>query len=32
LQLDGTNYNESDSVAIGHEPIATRLLIATRRE
>jgi hypothetical protein len=32
LQLDGTNYNESDSTAIGHEPIATWLLIATRRE
>jgi hypothetical protein len=32
LQLDGTNCNESDSAAIGHKPIATRLLIATRRE
>jgi hypothetical protein len=32
LQLDGTNYNESDSVATGHEPIATGLLVATRRE
>jgi hypothetical protein len=21
LQLDGTNYNESDSVAIGHEQL-----------
>jgi hypothetical protein len=32
LQLDGNNYNEYDSVALGHEPIATRLLVATRRE
>jgi hypothetical protein len=32
LQLDRTHYNESDSVATGHEPIATRLLVATRGE